>query len=33
MRASAAFQMSDGTEAGDLVIENERLKNTLLILN
>ena len=32
-RASVAFQMNDGSQAGELVIENERLKSTLLILN
>ena len=31
-RASIKFQMKDGTEAGDLVIENERLKTTVLLL-
>ena len=28
-----SFQLADGTEAGDIVIENERLKSTLAILN
>ena len=28
-----SFKIADGTEAGDLVIENERLKSTLMILN
>ena len=32
-RASVSFKIADGTEAGDLVIENERLKSTLMILN
>ena len=32
-RASMSFQLEDGTEAGDIVIENERLKNTLQIMN
>jgi hypothetical protein len=33
LKASAAFQIGDGTKAGDVVIENERLKHTLMILN
>lgn len=32
VHASQAFKLQDGTEAGDLVIENERLKTTLQIL-
>jgi len=32
-RASVSFQLAKGTEAGDIVIENERLKSTLEILN
>ena len=32
-RASVSFKIADGTESGDLVIENERLKSTLMILN
>ena len=32
-RASVSFKLEGGTEAGDLVIENERLKSTLMILN
>ena len=32
-RASVNFTLNDGTEAGDLIIENERLKTTLMILN
>ena len=28
-RASVSFKLADGTEAGDIVIENERLKSTL----
>ena len=28
-----SFKIADGTESGDLVIENERLKSTLMILN
>lgn len=32
-RASVAFNAGGGTQAGELVIENERLKSTLLILN
>ena len=32
-RASVCFQLSKGTEAADIVIENERLKSTLDILN
>ena len=32
-RASVAFKVADGTEAGSVVIENERLKSTLAILN
>ena len=32
-RASVSFQLADGTEAGDIVIENERLKSTLQIMN
>lgn len=28
-RASLSFQLPDGAEAGDLVIENERLKTTI----
>ena len=32
-RASVSFKLAGGTEAGDLVIENERLKSTLMILN
>ena len=31
--ASDAFKMEDGTAAGDLMIENDRLKTTLMILN
>lgn len=31
-RASSKFQMGDGTEAGSLVIENERLKTTIMVL-
>ena len=27
------FQLADGTEAGEIVMENERLKATLQILN
>ena len=27
------FKIEDGTEAGDMIIENDRLKTTLLILN
>jgi len=33
MRASVAFELKDGTEAGDMIIENERLKTTLGLLN
>ena len=32
-RASVSFQLANGTEAGDIVIENDRLKSTLQILN
>ena len=32
-RASMSFNLKDGTEAGDLVIENDRLKTTIMILN
>ena len=33
-RASLAFKLNDGcTDAGEIIIENERLKSTLLILN
>ena len=32
-RASMAFELKDGTEAGDMIIENERLKTTLGLLN
>ena len=32
-RASMSFNLKDGTEAGDLVIENDRLKTTVQILN
>ena len=32
-RASVAFNLTKGTEAADLVIENQRLKATLEILN
>ena len=32
-RASVAFQLKDGTEAGDMIIENDRLKTSLAILN
>ena len=32
-RASVSFNLADGTEAGDLVIDNERLKTTIAILN
>jgi hypothetical protein len=32
-RASVSFQLASGTEAGEVVIENERLKSTLAILN
>ena len=33
MRASVAFKFGDGALAGDVVIENERLKTTLGLLN
>ena len=32
-RASVAYKLEDGTEAGDLIIENDRLKSTIEILN
>ena len=32
-RASVKFELNDGTHAGDLVLENERLKTTLTVLN
>lgn len=32
-RASVKFELKDGTEAGELVIENERLKTTIMVLN
>lgn len=32
-RASVAYKLEDGTEAGDLIIENDRLKSTVGILN
>ena len=32
-RASVSFSLAEGTEAGDIVIENNRLKSTLEILN
>jgi hypothetical protein len=32
-RASVKFEMNDGSHAGDLVLENERLKTTLVVLN
>lgn len=32
-QASSSFKLREGTEAADLVIENERLKTTLQILN
>jgi hypothetical protein len=32
-RASQSFDLKEGTAASDLVIENERLKTTLMILN
>ena len=32
-QASCSFKLREGTEAADLVIENERLKTTLQILN
>jgi hypothetical protein len=32
-RASTKFELNDGTAAGDLVLENERLKTTLTVLN
>lgn len=32
-RASVAYKIESGTEAGDLIIENDRLKSTLGILN
>ena len=31
-RASVKFELKDGSEAGSLVIENERLKTTILVL-
>ena len=31
--AGKAFELNDGTQAGDLVIENDRLKTTIQILN
>jgi hypothetical protein len=31
-RASGSFQLKEGTEAGALVIENERLHTTILLL-
>ena len=33
MMASQPFKLTDGTEAGDLMIENERLKTSINILN
>ena len=33
MRASLAFELKDGTEIGDLIIENERLKTSLELIN
>ncbi len=32
-RAQQSFQTSDGKNSADLVIENERLKTTLIVLN
>jgi hypothetical protein len=32
-RASVAYKLENGTEAGDLIIENDRLKSTIGILN
>ena len=32
-RASMKFELKDGTEAGELVIENDRLKTTIMVLN
>ena len=32
-RASMKFELADGTQAGDLVIENERLKTSIMVLN
>lgn len=32
-RASQPFQLKDGTDAGNLVIENERLKTTIMVLS
>ena len=31
-RASVKFELKDGSSAGDLVIENERLKTSILVL-
>ena len=31
-RASVKFEMKDGSDAGNLVIENERLKTSILVL-
>ena len=28
-RASISFKLDDGTEAGEVIIENERLKSTI----
>ena len=32
-RASVSFNLAHGTEAGDLVIENDRLKTSVAIIN
>ena len=32
-RASMKFELKDGTEAGELVIANDRLKTTIMVLN
>jgi len=31
-RASVKFELQGGTDAGELVIENERLKTTIMVL-
>ena len=32
-RASISFKLDDGTEAGEVIIENERLKSTIQFMN